>query len=134
MPAETFSFSKLDKLQEGRLVTALDLAHRRMIADLHDRPLVAAARKITLTVAYKPVTDKETGELCDADVVFEFKESVPKRAGNTYRMAYDEADAALLFHPDSPSNPHQHTIGDELERLRAEREGGEQRADDDVDG
>lgn len=108
MAYEKFDPQSLMELDGGRIREAMCQALARVEADMHDRPGVKSARKLTLTITFKPAMDEE-GNLDGADVSCQVQESIPKRSSRAYAMRASK-NGGLFFNEHSPENPNQRTI------------------------
>jgi hypothetical protein len=84
------------------------------VRDLLDRPGDKNARKVVLQITLKPVLQQD-GDVVDAEVEFEAKNSLRSYRTAIRPMAIDRR-GNLFFNPDSPDNPDQRTIDEEIER------------------
>lgn len=119
MALEKLSLRAIANLDCGRVREAFNQALERCRRDCDDRPGVDQARKVTLTVAMKPLTDDERPELESCDVNFVVHESIPKRPSKTYNMA--ARANGLWFNDLSPDDANQQTI-DQIEKVEEKEE------------
>ena len=111
MQLEKFSLETLNLLDGGKASLAFEHHVQRAALDCDNRPGDKAARKVTLEVTLKPVTD-QNGNLADVQVQIKASSSVPKHQTKLYSMAAGR-NGRLLFNPDSTDNVNQGTlIGD----------------------
>jgi hypothetical protein len=104
---EQFTLGTLAEMDGGRIKAAFEQALNRCRHDCEDRPSIAGARKITLTVTLEPVA-ADSGELESVDVSFALNEKLPNRASKTYNM--EAVTGGLLFNELSPDEVRQRTL------------------------
>lgn len=118
MAYEKFDPQSLLELDGGRIREAMCQALARCEADMHDRPGVKGARKLTLEITFKPVMG-EDGDLDGADVTCQVKESIPRRSSRAYAMRADKR-GGLFFNEHAPENPNQRTLDEGIADPRQE--------------
>jgi hypothetical protein len=96
---ERFDLKSLAAIDGNRIALAFEQALKRVVSDCEDRPGEDAARKVTLTLAVKPVLDSD-GLCDDCDVQIAVADVVPKRKSKVYNMSLKKG-GYLLFNNDS---------------------------------
>ena len=109
-----FKFEDLGKVDSGKVVVALNHALLQCIRDVQDRPFEEAARTVSLKIDLTPILDAAEAKegRCVLDTIgmqFKLNPSMPKQQTMVYPMI-PTSSGALLFNPDSPRNPRQHTL------------------------
>lgn len=95
---EKLSLETLPQYDQGSLLVMFDQALRDAYLDLEDRPTLGAARKVTLSIALKPVADGSDLEEvhCEMQVAC----SLPHKAARTNILAPSKKHSGLVFEPD----------------------------------
>ncbi len=106
MALKRFEAQSILTIDGARIAVALQQAMDRMHADCEDRPAVAKARTVTLTVTMKPRV--EEGELDSINVTFGVSESVPKRESRSFNM--EKRGRGIFFNEASPDDVKQGTL------------------------
>ena len=114
MAIESFELKTLTEIDGGRIREAFEQALRRCESDCRDRPNIAKARTLTLSVSLVPAVD-ERGELDTVAATFDIAEKLPKRQSRKYQML--ARGGKLLFNELSPDDVKQKTL-DEAPRPR----------------
>jgi hypothetical protein len=112
MGQQQLSLDTLKDFDYGKAAAALEHALGIAVRDLIDRPGDTTARKVTLTIALKPLLEQD-GDVVNADVGFAVGCSIPKWSTNPKPAAVRKS-GHLLFQDMAPDNPDQMTI-DEAE-------------------
>lgn len=116
MRFEIEGLADLPKVERGVVDTLFKREMHAVLEDLNDRPNVLDARKITLTVAMKPVAN-DAGLLDEVRTEFEVKKALPTTRTKQYAMGTSRAKK--LIYNDLSEDPRQHTL-DELEDERTQ--------------
>jgi len=125
MPLELFSISKLDLIDGGKVVAAIDAEIQSLSKDCIDRPLDDGDRVLTLKIRLTPRVDIKAGqrECTEVNVAFDLDNKIPTRKSAEYEMAV-RSTGTMVFNPASPSDLRQEPlfvepIDPEAEKLRA---------------
>jgi len=105
----------LAELDNGRLAGEFNEDLATLARDCRDRPLLATARRLTLTIDIKPVPPASGAGPVGTSVTATMDTSIPKRKTTAYAMELT-LDDALQFRADSPEDPQQTTLADEAAR------------------
>lgn len=107
MAIQKFNLRSLSMLDGGRISAAVDQAIARCREDCGDRPHEEAARKVVLTMEFKPQPD-DRGQLDSIDVACDVVDSQPKRRSKVYNMRV--SGQSMLFDELSPDDAKQGTL------------------------
>lgn len=113
------SLSNLKLLDMGKAHSAFDAELAYVVRDCIDRPHDDKPRKITMTFLIAPVKDSQSANADQVDVGVEIASSVPKRRTRVYTMN-TRTNGQLAFHPDSPADPNDNRLFDQLDRETGE--------------
>lgn len=103
MALEVFNLLAAAHIDNGRLNVAIEQELKRCTDDCIDRPMVRAARTITLQFVITPCEDGDT-----VDVDFRIHGKLPKRQSRSFNM--QPAQGGLLFNELSPEAVKQATL------------------------
>jgi hypothetical protein len=103
-----FKLTDLEHFDDGRIALALDQAMRRCVADCHDRPGVAEARTVTLTVSLSPVAG-EDGDLDGIHLQAQIKDKAPVRKSKVYSLDA-RRNGSLTYNDLATDDHHQRTL------------------------
>lgn len=96
---EKLSLETLHLFDQGSVAVLINQALRDAYLDLEDRPLVGAARKVTLEIALKPKADGL--DLEEVECEMQISLAIPKKAARTTILAPHKKDGGgLVFEPD----------------------------------
>jgi hypothetical protein len=111
-----FDVKNWHELDNGRLARAVEQAIRKIVADCIDRPGLDSARKLGLTLTFKPFAD-DLGDVVAVNLDFEVKTSVPSTGREGLSLGVQK-NGDLIFNTSAPDNVAQSTIfdGDEVEK------------------
>ncbi len=110
MAQQQLSLETLKDFDFGRSAAAVQLALKKAVLDILDRPGDKSARKVVLTTELRPRVLQD-GDVVDADVNFIIEVKTPKWATAPV-PANVTRGGALLFQELAPDNPDQTTIED----------------------
>jgi hypothetical protein len=105
-----FDVKNWHELDNGRLAIAVEKAIRRIVADCRDRPGLDNARKMTLTLTFKPFAD-DLGDVVSINLDFDVKTAVPSTGREGLSLGVQK-DGQLTFSTHSPDNVAQTTVFD----------------------
>jgi len=111
-----FTVSQLINLDLGKVDTAVRHELEKVVADIRDRPELATARRVRLTIDVEP-EDVVQGQADTVSVLFSIEGRIPKRQTRKYSMLVGQGNE-LLFNAESPEEPRQGTL-DEVGRTDA---------------
>lgn len=94
---QSLTIETLASMDGGRIGTAMELALKRIAADMDDRPGDDRPRKVTLEVAAVPVV-AEDGLIDGAKLQVQVKETVPTRKSKVYDVGVRKG-GMLVFQP-----------------------------------
>jgi len=126
VPKDTLRLDNLKNLDFGLVAAAFDTDLQRVVKDLQDRPQDGKKRKVAIIFELVSIDDHADAISVTAQV----KSVIPDRISRPYEM-HSKQDGRLEFHSESPENPNQSTITDEIARRREER--GQPPAEDEID-
>jgi len=102
------SIGNVGDLDFGRVGESWNQALRRVLHDIEDRPRVDKPRKLTLEIAFVPVTD-ESGHCYNAAAQAAVTDSLPRRRSGRLDFAIRQGNKAV-FRPEAPDNVAQQTL------------------------
>lgn len=104
-------FQNVEKILGGAVALKIDKELHKAFMDCADSPELAAGRVVTLTMTLKPKLRKNPmggrSEFSGCDVTFGVGGRTPTQA---IEVSMAQSPQGLLFNPDAPENPMQHTI------------------------
>lgn len=117
MPLETLTLESLAKFDFGRRVTEqFQQLIAEATADMCDRPSIAKARKVSLTLHLTPVFCADSGTCAEVKVVAAMDRKLPGYTSAEYtaeiQAPNNKARGMIRFRLDSPDNPNQRTFED----------------------
>lgn len=118
MARQIFSLAQLVNLDLGKVDTAFRHELQRAIADIEDRPENEKPRVVTLKMALKP-EEVVQGQAETVAAGFQISLDVPKKHTRIYSMRVMQ-NHELLFNAESPENPNQLSLDEEVKRPQAE--------------
>ena len=104
-----FTVKNWEKLDKGRIASAINHAVRQAISDCSDRPGNDAARKIVIEITAKPKLDKTSAALDTVDVSFDIKCRLPAATSAVYPMVA-AVGGVPMFQELSPFDPRQESL------------------------
>lgn len=110
MPLHSFTLENLENLDLGKASAAFNMQIRRVAADCLDRPGDANARKVTLEVVAKPVTNDD-GSCERVKLQIQVTSKIPSYRTRVYDLGLRK-NGVLVFSEDSPENFDQSTMFD----------------------
>ncbi len=84
MATMKLSLQAVEKIDDGRIAAAFNLALEKVVSDLDDRGEDKQARAVTLTVTLTPVVQE--GMVEDIDTEFKVVTKIPPLRSRVYRM------------------------------------------------
>lgn len=107
-------FETIVKILGGAVGVKCDKEFRKAILDCEDAPRLKSAREVTLKVKFTPRLKQSRmsgeDEYAGCDVEFCVGGRIPSQA---IVVAMTNSEQGLLFNPDAPEDPSQHTIEQE---------------------
>lgn len=119
---EKLNLDNLRKIDQGLIVAAFDAELAALVKDCDERPLEDKPRELTLKLKLTPDPQGSAGGvyLDKVNVEFELVGKRPVSRTRVYTMTAKH-DHTLAFQPESPDDPDQGTIAEELRRKRGEQ-------------
>lgn len=114
-----FDFRKIEELENGAILEALNQSLQRAIFDCDDRPAVEKARKVKLEISVVPICGPK-GDLHSVDVTFRVDDKIPVRSSTTinmgHRLVTDQGAKKhqLVFNSMSTNDAHAKTLFDHV--------------------
>jgi hypothetical protein len=117
MPKQVLSLHTIKDIDFGLVAAAFDLEMQRVVKDLQDRPMDGKKRKVAIIFTIASLDERGDSIGVEAQV----KSAIPDRVTRPYEMRTQQ-DGRIVFNPETPENPEQTTIHDELDRRQRERQ------------
>lgn len=114
MPLHALTLENLENLDLGKASIAFNQQIRRIAEDCLDRPGDGNARKVTLEVVAKPVTNDD-GSADRVKLQIQVTSKIPSYRTRVYDLGLRK-NGVLVFSEDSPENFDQTTIFDGEDR------------------
>ena len=109
MSVLTLELKTLQELDGGKVAVALAQHLRRAANDCYDRPNDKIARKVSLEMSLKPVTDDRGTACVEVELQAHVASTVPKHRTRALSLGL-KPNGTLLFNPDSPDRIDQTTF------------------------